>query len=452
MMEDKDYPTKKYPHFDKKISYKKVKNYVANPDKVGHHSFLPFIRFDKNFDKYASVKNANTKVKTVKCHPKIRPIMYAAHVDGYIYKYYSKKISVLYDQYVCDHNFDQCVTAYRDNKPGKSNIHFAQEVFQFIRKNSCCYIIVSDYKGFFDTLNHSYLKGKLLKILNKEKMGLDYYNIFQSVTAYTYLKKCDIAGYYTRNTDRYFLNIQQFRNFRKKHKDYFHKNIDEIGIPQGTAISGLFANIYMIDIDEQLNKLMNQYHGYYRRYSDDSIFIIPASKNDSIGNIEALAQKIVHIVKQGEITFEENKTKKFLYAKGCIKQITINSKGSDFIDYLGFHFDGKNVEVRQKSIYKYARTAKKIIYNMEHGVQWHQGIPWLNRKRVIIYCSGNCQRNRKIRKHNRRNSWNGNFSSYIQRVQDKFSCVQFSCMAKSQVKHLNNRILHKYSKIIKCTK
>ena len=29
----------------------------------------------------------------------------------------------------CDHNFDQCVTAYRDNKPGKSNIHFAQEVF-----------------------------------------------------------------------------------------------------------------------------------------------------------------------------------------------------------------------------------------------------------------------------------------------------------------------------------
>ena len=36
------------------------------------------------------------------------------------------------------------------------------------------------------------------------------------------------------------------------------------------------------------------------------------------------------------------------------------------IDYLGFRFDGNNVKIREKSIYKFYREGRKLIYKSKY--------------------------------------------------------------------------------------
>ena len=48
-----------------------------------------------------------------------------------------------------------------------------------------------------------------------------------------------------------------------------------IGIPQGSPISGTLANIYMLEIDKIIAEYIDNLNGYYIRYSDDFIIIIP---------------------------------------------------------------------------------------------------------------------------------------------------------------------------------
>lgn len=54
----------------------------------------------------------------------------------------------------------------------------------------------------------------------------------------------------------------------------------------------------------------------------------------------------------------EDKTEKFIYENGLILDETNNQT---FLDYLGFTFDGYNVKIRDKSLFKfYSKAYKKV--------------------------------------------------------------------------------------------
>ncbi|HEM0173375.1 TPA: RNA-dependent DNA polymerase, partial [Listeria monocytogenes] len=73
----------------------------------------------------------------------------------------------------------------------------------------------------------------------------------------------------------YFENISKFREFQKDNKTLYNKN--KFGIPQGSAISAVFANIYASEFDLKLKEIADEFSGIYRRYSDDFILVIPKS-------------------------------------------------------------------------------------------------------------------------------------------------------------------------------
>lgn len=354
------YIYKNYPHFDNKKKASVICNYIENPQNIAKHQFLPFILDEKKYKKYSKKKGRNSKT---------RPIFYSAHTDRYIYQLYNDKINKYYNKYTIEHNINDCSIAYRKVNRKITNIKVAKEVFLKIRETRNCKIIIGDFKSFFDRLNHEYLKDMLCNVLgvNKNELPMDYYKVYRSITKYSYFDIKDILKN-KKETKKDLYKLKKIYNdikeFRKNKKMCLQINKKDYGIPQGSSISSVLSNVYMIRADERINRLAKEYNGMYRRYSDDFMFIIPNVNEDIF---ETIYNEIINILKQeGNPLLEPEKTQMFFYNEGQLINITKNyieniESLSKSIEYLGFSFDGQKVKIRDKSLSKYYyRMYRKI--------------------------------------------------------------------------------------------
>lgn len=434
------YPTKRYPHFDKVIRFSNVKGYVCNTKKVAEHSFFPLVHYVKIAKRYDSDHTDETESDIHRQHVKIkeRDIMYAAHLDGYIYRYYADQLNEIYNCKAEQYHIDSVAIAYRDNKPGLSNIQFAREVFDFIVAHPCCYIRVGDFKHFFDSLQHTYLKHQVKKLLEIIELPSDWYKVLRSVMQYTFVDRKVIAPFYDKRSKCYFKNIKEYRSFRQAHPDAFHSNHTAIGIPQGTALSGVLANIYMMDIDRKIQEFVQSYSGLYRRYSDDTIIVIPIIEKNDI-DTDLLDYRIQEWIHEASLSEQEEKTKRFIYHDDILYSASNPNKIST-MDYLGFTFNGKEAKVRQKSIYKFERKASTAI-NHAAAIKEKYELDQLPFKSSILpyYFLNGHKAGKQIHQ--------SNFLDYLNRVEDTYQKGNVSCEPNKQIVKLNRKIRRLYNRV-----
>lgn len=389
-----------YAHFDEKFGLHTSWDYVTNPEKVKTHGFFPFITYDQIFYKVSN-KNGAITVKD-----KVRPICYAAHIDRCIYQYYGYLLNEAYNEFTANVDISKSVVAYRTNLH-KNNIHFAKQAFDFIKQGDCN-IVIGDFKGFFDNLNHTYLKTQLCTVLCVEQLSPDWYAVFKNITKYSTWDLIDIlqlnelitdtdiknrATFHenalagdtrnARNLMKYFdskikeLNGFEIENpkerskklaltkeqFKKHKKVYLKRNCETFGIPQGSSISAVLSNVYMIDFDQKICEFVENLNGLYLRYSDDFIIVLPKNCNFNLQELVSYLHGIVKETKQ--LTLEEKKTQTYTCEQNQIFNVNLNNgdKLASHIDYLGFIFDGKEVELRPKTVSKYYyRMYQKLNY------------------------------------------------------------------------------------------
>lgn len=434
------YPTKRYPHFDKVIRFSDVESYVCDPQKIARHSFFPLVHYTKVSKRYnpSFVNKLESDCHKQHVKKKERDIMYAAHLDGYIYRYYADQLNARYNQMALKHHIDSVSIAYRDNKSGMSNIQFAQEAFAFIAAHPRCYIRVGDFEHFFDNLQHSYLKRQIKKVLQMESLPEDWYKVLRSVTHYTYVERMAVAPFYDKRSKCYFKSARDYRKFHREHQDFFTINRKGVGVPQGTALSGILANIYMLDIDDRIQKLVQDYGGMYRRYSDDTIIIIPIDA-DAAADIRKIDKEICKWIGDACLSEQEEKTKRYLYRDGMLYD-ALTSDAKRTIDYLGFTFDGREVKVRQKCIYKFERKANTAIHHAE-AIKRAYNLEQLPFKSSILpyYFS-------KGHKPGKRTA-QSNFLNYLDRVKGEYLEGDIICKPKQQVAHLNRKIRRSYNRV-----
>ncbi|AXP50486.1 reverse transcriptase [Bacillus subtilis] len=354
-MNEKKYRVKGYKHLDNKKSIEKVKSKIQNPRWVAKHGFYPFMHFEIKFQKYSR--------KEKKRKEKVRKIFYASHMDSYIYKYYGDKLNNHYNSVVDELGINEVATAYRNNLSGKSNINFAKEVIDFIKVQQSAYIFVADFTNFFDTLDHRYLKEKIRYVLKKDTLPDDYYNVFKNITRFSYFIKDTIeAELKTKYTEseiessyKYFTE-KEFRAF--KHKNIY-KNSKRYGIPQGAGISSVCSNIYLLDFDKKIQKYVKEQNGLYRRYCDDLIIVIPIEGGIQDYNYQ-IHQKILEDIKEQipNLEIQLEKTGNYFYNDNQIIDLDLNET---ILDYLGFSFNGKEVRIREKSLFKYYTRAYRKV-------------------------------------------------------------------------------------------
>lgn len=358
---------RRYSHFDKRVSLDQCWTYITNPDNITHHSFYPFIHYTMHFTKY-------NKEKGVK--QKDREICYSAHIDRCIFQYYSFLLNQKYNQRAVDDGISETVVAYRTNL-GLNNIHFAKRAFDFIRNSECSYIIIGDFTSFFDSLDHKYLKKQISSLLGCNGLPPDYYAVYKNITKYSVwdLKSIlDLNGLEESRKGLVALNskaqVLSNAEFKKNKSKCVVSNRNTFGIPQGSAISAVFSNIYMLEFDKLVNEYVKVINGLYMRYSDDFIIVFPKIEKKAFSEQLKWFQKAIETIPN--LILQPDKTQLFYYCNEEIRNCTdefldVVQPGKNILNYLGFSFNGKTVTVRDKTISKYYyrlyRKTKTIVKN-----------------------------------------------------------------------------------------
>ncbi len=390
MSDELTFKVKKYLHFSEKIEYKDVpwvNRYISDPKNIVEHRFYPFIRRVVKQRKFRRMKEGNTATerKLRKANMKARPISYANHLDRCIYSHYASKLECSYELALKNEPLiDDAVIAYRSKKHSDKNLSnaaLAKEVFEIIRgfPAQSFRVTAMDVSSFFDELSH-----KKIKLSWKDLMGFetgmpdDHYAVFKNITKYSYVDFHEVfkafSDHHKKNNPKY-LRSSKVLSFSPSVNEFRKMIIDKglvrkpngrdqkKGIPQGSPISPVLANIYMLDFDRKMSNLAHRLGGYYRRYSDDILFIY------HIKDHEEIYSSAIEQIGSGHCLLAINESKNQEYLVKRITKDTLSfeeydqqhwtiSKG---FEYLGFLFNGKAVRIRSSSLSKYYRKIKRGV-------------------------------------------------------------------------------------------
>jgi len=293
----------------------------------------------------------------------------------------------LYEEALRERGLHHVVTSFR-RLNGQCNIHFADEAFEFIREYGACAVLASDITDFFNQLDHRTLKGAWAKLLGMNLLPPDHYAVFKAITRY---------GVVDRTTMYLALGIDPLRpgagrghricspkQFRKvvRGNGLCHHNNSAKGIPQGSPISALLANLYMLEFDAKVQSIVSGHRGLYRRYCDDLLVVLPTAEHrDDV--LKTIRQELQ------QLGLEAHPEKTELIDFTGRGELLAASKP---LNYLGFTFDGQNKRIRPASIARYYKKmrlgvarAKAIRYRANQRAGNQAWTPLRRRKLHLLY-------------------------------------------------------------------
>ena len=385
-----------YLHFDGRVTLKRINGsnetdpayrLLTSDDIIARRSFLPFLREDQRARKYRDkaplTLEGNKRVHSQQYSTiKNRPIMYASHLDACVYSLYSSILGTNYERLVLQQKLTNTVLAYRPvplagTDRNKSNIDFAKELYDKIKSfGGDIGILLLDISGFFDNLDHNHLSEKWCRVLGVHELPNDHRAVYKNITGFRYVFADE--AYKALGLDKDALvSLRQDRkavlctpsdfNEKIKKQNLIHKNKSGRGIPQGSPISGLLANVYMFDFDIKVKSLVETIGGHYARYSDDIAILVEPSK------LTGIYQAVQDLIEDEGLKISAKKTDCFVYQQtpgtfvNVIRKLeptnTINLK--QYPQYLGFIFTEENIHIRGNTLARRFRGGKAFLLSSE---------------------------------------------------------------------------------------
>ena len=341
-----------YLHFDAPVSQAFAQQNATDAAAVARHAFYPFILHPVVTRKIKKRAGGGVEVKP----PKVRPIAYAAHLDSHLYAHYGAILEHCYEPALRQRGLHEVVTAFR-SLSGRSNVHFANEAFEFIRSQDTCFVLASDISDFFNQLDHRQLKRAWARLIETPHLPADHYAVYKAITRYCTVDRAglfqalEINPHRPRASRRHRLcSPQEFRD-RVRASGLCVSNRSGKGIPQGSPISAVLANLYLLEFDTLVNAFVARHGGLYRRYCDDLLVVLPAA------DLRAQAQALITGHLTGlRLEAHPDKTEQLDFVR-CNGRLTTAKP----LNYLGFTFDGEHKRVRSASIARYYRKMRRGV-------------------------------------------------------------------------------------------
>ncbi len=354
------YKPRGYVHFDSPLGQIAAEKLVTNAEAVASHPFYPLLRYTVETQKIE--KNKSTGLVTYK-DPKKRPISFAAHADAHIYSYYSFLLTAPYERQLTSSGLAASVLAFR--ALGKSNIQFANDAFELINQMGNCVAFATDITGFFDNLDHRHLKKAWAGLIETQPLPSDHFAVFKSLTKFAYVsleQAFPALGISPNNPPRSPSRLCSPMAFREKIRGagLVQKHSDKKGIPQGSPISALLSNIYLLEFDQRLLAEIQRRGGRYMRYCDDILCIVPDGQEANLFDL------VEGMIGEYGLEINENKTDTIRFAKvGGVQ------KADRPLQYLGFTFDGARKLIRSSAFAKFSDKMRRGVNLARQSAKKH---------------------------------------------------------------------------------
>lgn len=335
---------RRYRHFDLPLSVREQVFDFSREDKP--HRFLPLLGFTDVARRYVKNSSGEKSVKVKK-----RPIRFASHGDAAYLQAYAAHLNEFYEHALKSDGTSPYVLAYR--RGGGTNIHHAKSLFDEIRLRGNCTVFAMDISGFFDCLDHSLLRDEIAGLLGVGRLSGHHGTVWKNTTCYSWVETEDLDKLLGRRRDghgRICSHADFLEHVRGRSSGLVRTHDQKYGIPQGTPISGLYANIYLRTFDREMAGWCAKLGGSYRRYSDDIAVILPLGAK--FNHVVSIVEKMLA---DFELTMSVEKTETADFRGGCLVSATP-------IQYLGFTFDGQKILIRPSSVDAYRAKMRRGIH------------------------------------------------------------------------------------------
>ena len=348
-------------HFDRPLSREDAERLVTDPMAVAQHAFLPLISFQKRERRYRRHPgDAKPTAST-----KVRELAYPSNHDGYVFAFYAERLGSLYEAELAKRGLDQVVIGYRK---GSSNIKLARDAFLEIQTRGNCVALGLDIKGFFDNISHDVLKNAWASLLGGGPLPKDHYKVFRALTAAGKVDRGELLQRLglpvnTRDRDlpRPLCSITQFRHLRSGScgsSKLVTRHDSKKGIPQGTPLSAMAANISMLEFDTAIHGVLSVVGGSYRRYSDDILILCPLGHGTDLE--AAIGQALIIHTKTLSLNAAKREEARFTLPGPNLVPCPPATAAKP-LQYLGFTFDGHRVCVRGGTLSRYYRRMASSV-------------------------------------------------------------------------------------------
>jgi hypothetical protein len=294
---------------------------------------------------------------------------------------------------VFDEQFQDSSFAFRAKRNSKKQIISHHDcilgIEEYRLKNSESELFVAecDMKKFYDTVNHKIVLSMFQTLIDTAKTNNPTLNLEIPIKIFkSYLNSFAFNINIPKLTDLEYWTSYEIPNgfFGWVEKEtetitsyYTDISNDKIGVPQGGALSGLIANIYLNQADIELKK----FDVFYQRFCDDMIILAKdydtcdRAKNayeNELKKLKLFPHKFnssdeLKKVENGKINLTDFWTGK---SKGPYKWGKVEENAFPWIGFVGYEIDYLgNIRVRKKSLVKELTKQKKIIREIKNAVK-----------------------------------------------------------------------------------
>jgi retron-type reverse transcriptase len=315
-----------------------------------------------------------------------RPICIYSLKDRIILSLTNKFLTRVFDEQFQDSSY-----AFRSKRNSQGNIISHHDCivgignYRNLNANSKLFVAECDMKKFYDTVNHKIAWHLFQSLSETAKATYTELNFESPIKIFnSYLNSFAFNIDIPKESDTVYWTSYKIPNGFFGWIDEETVNIhyadisnERIGVPQGGALSGLIANIYLNQADIELKKS----DVFYQRFCDDMIIIAKdfetcdTAKNiyeEELKKLKLFPHNFKSVNELKETISGETKLLKFWEgkSKGPYEWGKVEDNAFPWIGFVGYEMDYLgNIRVRKKSLLKELEKQKTIIREIKNAVK-----------------------------------------------------------------------------------